>query len=383
MTTTLVPKSISQAEVAVAAGPAEPASKLRFRTLPARQLGAELTQAWSAMQQGDLTLQSPFFRPEYSELIATVRPDVFVTVALNRDEPLAFFPFQKHWRIGSPVGGALTDYQGAIARPGVQLDPRQLLRACGLASWRFDHLLSAQQQFAPYGLLQADSPCIDLSCGVENYIAQRRHGCRSDFSQLMRKQRKIHREVGTLRLELHSADPLCLASLIEWKSAQYRQTRTPNIFEYPWVRQVLDRALATRTADFEPCFTSLWAGDALVALILGLRSATVYHSWMTTYNSQFSSYSPGKLVLLELVQAAPSYGIRTIDLGRGREAYKQSFANVAVPVSEGIVELRPATRWLRRQWIAARERVRESPHRETFRAAWSWFRPLRDWVKYR
>ena len=361
---------------------AEPACH-KYRVLRAKDLGVELTQAWSAMQRDDVTLESPFFRPEYTALIASVRDDVHVAVALDRDEPLAFFPFQKRFRIGSPVGGVLTDYQGVIARPGVRLEPLVLLRACGLASWRFDHLLAAQQQFAAYGLLEADSPCIDLSCGVDSYIAERRHGCQSDFSQLLRKQRKVQREVGALTLELHSTDPLCLASLIEWKSAQYRQTRAPNIFAYPWVRQVIDRALQTRTAGFEPCFTSLWAGQSLMALILALRSGPVYHSWMTTYNPRFASYSPGKLMLLELIQAAPSCGIRTIDLGRGRESYKQSFANKAVPLSEGIVELRPTTRWLRRQWIAARERVRQSPHQDKIRAAWSWFRPLRDWVKYR
>jgi CelD/BcsL family acetyltransferase involved in cellulose biosynthesis len=104
---------------------------------------------------------------------------------------------------------------------------------------------------------------------------------------------------------------------------------------------------------------------------------------MTAYNRDFARYSPGRMLHLELIKAASELGIRCIDLGRGHEQYKLSFANGAIPLCEGVVERRPVTRWLRKGWLQARERVRESRYRDTIRAAWSWVRPLRDWTKYR
>jgi CelD/BcsL family acetyltransferase involved in cellulose biosynthesis len=362
--------------------PLEPTPGLQIRVLAGGSLGAELTQAWSAIQQADPALESPFFRPEYTQAVAAVRDDVFVAAVFRQDEPVAFFPYQRsRWGMGSPVGGPLTDYQGIIARPDVVLQPRQLLRTLGLAAWRFDHVPATQHAFAPFRLLEAESPRIDLSQGVAHYLAQR--GKSNDVYQTERLTRKIQREVGPLRLETDVRDLAILNQLIEWKSEQYRQTRTPNIFRYPWVNQLIQRMLLCRDREFSVTFTTLRVGDDVLAMLLSLRCGGIFHSWMTSYNRQYARFSPGRMLHLELIKAAPALGIHTIDLGRGHEPYKQSFANDAVPLCEGICERRPVTRWLRRRWLQAREWVRESPYRDAIRVPWSWVRPLRDWVKYR
>jgi CelD/BcsL family acetyltransferase involved in cellulose biosynthesis len=350
--------------------------------LPGRELGTELLQGWLAILQSNRRLESPFFRPEYTQAVASVRDDVLVAVAFQGEEPVAFFPFQRNaWKAGSPVGGPLTDYQGIVARSGTVIEPRQLLRACGLASWRFDHLLAAQAQFAPYRLLDAESPCIDLSCGLAQYLQQHRK-C-NDFCQTERLARKIQREIGPLRLELESCDRDVLNRLIQWKSQQYRQTRTPDIFQYAWVRQVVERLLDRREPGFSASISTLSVHGEILAIFLGLRSGDVCHSWMTTYNRDYARYSPGRMLHLELVKAAPELGIRAIDLGRGREQYKHSFANSAIPLWEGVVERRPLTRWFRTRWLHAREWVRDSRYADAIRVPWSWVRPLRDWMKYR
>lgn len=48
-------------------------------------------------------------------------------------------------------------------------------------------------------------------------------------------------------------------------------------------------------------------------------------------------YSPGTLLLLEMIAAGPSQGLSRIDLGKGRAFYKQRLANDAVPLVEGTV----------------------------------------------
>jgi CelD/BcsL family acetyltransferase involved in cellulose biosynthesis len=358
------------------------AASLELRVFPGRHLASELFHAWSEIQQSERALESPFFTPEYTQAIAAVRDDVHIAVAFRGEEPVAFFPFQRNaWNAGAPVGGPLTDYQGIVARAGIVLQPRELLQACGLASWRFDHLLAAQQQFAPFQFLVADSPGIDLSGGVEAYFKPRRKS--NDIYHAQRMGRKIEREVGSVRLAHHACDRDLLDRLIAWKSQQYRETRTPNIFDYPWVRQVVERLLGRDDGRLQTTLVALYAGDKVVSILVGLRAGDVLHSWITTYNRDFARYSPGRQLYMELIKAAPEQGIRLIDLGRGKEPYKRVFANTSVPLWEGIVERRPVTRWLRKTWVQARERVRESRYAHVIRLPWSWIRPLRDRMKYR
>src|SRR5690606_33846129 len=90
---------------------------------------------------------------------------------LNDDGlPTVFFPFQRgRGGIGRPVGVPLSDFQAVIARPETEWSVEELLHAAELRSWKFDHILTDQQQFAPYHHNGGISPFIDLSGGFEAY----------------------------------------------------------------------------------------------------------------------------------------------------------------------------------------------------------------------
>src|SRR5262249_21162452 len=86
-----------------------------------------------------------------------------------------FFPHQRHaLGIGRPIGAGLTDCQGLIAPPGLELDPRALLQACRLSVWEFDHLLAEQSAFAPYHAQTRVEPVMDLRDGFEAYAENAR-----------------------------------------------------------------------------------------------------------------------------------------------------------------------------------------------------------------
>src|SRR4051812_9415494 len=113
---------------------------MNFSVLPARQLTHEQTHAWAELQQENPLLASPFFRPEYTLAVAAVRDDVEVAVLEEGGRPVGFFPFQREWWAGGRVvGGRLTDYQGVIARPGLEWDAIELLRATRLSNYKFGH----------------------------------------------------------------------------------------------------------------------------------------------------------------------------------------------------------------------------------------------------
>jgi CelD/BcsL family acetyltransferase involved in cellulose biosynthesis len=85
--------------------------------------------------------------------------------------------------------------------------------------------------------------------------------------------------------------------------------------------------------------STLRAGDRLVAVHVGMRSPQVLHWWFPAYDRELARYSPGMILLFRLAEAAHSAGIRTIDLGKGDEDYKQRVMTRGVVIREGAVEM--------------------------------------------
>jgi hypothetical protein len=54
-------------------------------------------------------LVSPYLSPEFTQLMAAVRDDVFVAVLEQQGEAVGYFPYQRGaLRIGKPVGGVMS-----------------------------------------------------------------------------------------------------------------------------------------------------------------------------------------------------------------------------------------------------------------------------------
>ena len=83
----------------------------------------------------------------------------------------------------------------------------------------------------------------------------------------------------------------------------------------------------------------------------------------------------GGILLLRLAEEAATTGVRHIDLGKGDDVYKQSFATGGIPLVEGSVQLPSLTRDWRRARIAGRELLQRSP---TLNRAWTAVKSVRD-----
>jgi len=346
------------------------------------QLTTDDLGAWSTFQRDNPLLASPYFCPEFTLAVDAVRNDVEVAVMREADKPVGFLPYQRTmWNRGRPVGGRLSDFQAMIAMPGLQFDPLQLVQACGLSSWSFDHLLTSQESFAPFVWREADSPYIDLTDGFDVYMA-RRHNGRSLLSEYGQRRRKLTREVGPLRFEAHVSDPAILAKCIEWKAQQYRRTKLPNLFAFRWVLELFDKLLTVRSDAFSAMVSVLYAGDRIASINISLRSRNVLHAWFPSYDVELAHYSPGTLLWFETMQAANSIGIQRIDLGKGPEKFKRRFQSGATSVAEGTVDLQPATALLRRAWHKTRDLIRSSPLSVPARAPAQLIYRCRSWLEY-
>ena len=315
---------------------------VQLRVVRPSELGGAELDTWRALQRDDAALASPFLAPEFALAVDDARNDARVGVVEDAGQLVAFLAFSTtEDRNGAPIGATICDAQALVARAGFDWDPPALVHAAGLEVWDFDHLVATQKPFQPFHHTLHRSPIIDLSEGHDAYLEHVRARSKDVLPQVARRRRKLAREVGEVTLEWQTTDPDVLATLFTWKSAQYRETGVWDRFDQPWIVDVVQTLASTTTHALTGMLTTLRAGEHLVAVHFGLRGRDHLVWWFPAYDLNFANYSPGLILLVDLVAEATARGLQRIDLGRGEHHYKLRVATGAYDVAEGAV---PATR---------------------------------------
>lgn len=344
----------------------------------------ELTEAerttWLRLVETQPEFDGPYFRPEFTELVAGVRDDVRVAVLSEGGQPVGFLPLQKRGRTGRPVAGRLSDFHAVIVEPNVEWSVEDLLRGCDLRSWQFDHLLASQEPFDPHRWHTAPSYALDLADGYDAYEHRRRDAGASDIKQALRKSRKLHREFD-VRLET-VADDSAFGQLLAWKSAQYQRTGLTDVFSFGWTVELLRRLSAIDEPGFGGEFAALYANDELLAVHFGMRSANVLHYWFPAIGDGWDKFSPGLVLLIEVARRAAARGLWRIDLGKGDERYKTQFGSSSIEVAEGVAEAPGVAGFVRRGWRSTKQWVKASPFAGAARVPARLLRVVRDRAEF-
>ncbi|MGK5545832.1 GNAT family N-acetyltransferase [Streptomyces sp. URMC 127] len=325
------------------------------------ELTAADRAAWSALQEravedGSPQLANPFLAPEFALAVGRCRPGARIAVVREDGEPAGFFPYQRSaLGVGRAIGLGLSDAQGLIHRPGFQWDARELLHACGLSVWEFDHLVEGQKPFEIGASGSYRSPVVDVEQGFEPYLAVLRKQSPKFTRTTLAKERRLGRDIGGVRYVHDERDPEVLRTLISWKSAQYRRTGRSDRFARPWIARLVEQLFHTRTESFAGLLSVLYAGGRPVAAHFGLRSRRVLACWFPSYDPAFAKYSPGLVLHLRMAEGAAAAGLAYLDLGRGEKEYKNSLKTRELCVSEGWVT--------RRHPVALGHRARRAPVR--------------------
>lgn len=340
-----------------------------FEVIHPNDLGEPEVAAWRTLQRSTPQLANPFLAPEFTIAVGRLQPRARVAVLSDGPQVVGFFPFERRGMgRGVPIAAGLTDGQGLVHAPGLECDPRDLLRACGLATWEFDHLVGGQTVLEPRRALRAVSPVMDLSGGYTAYLDRLSPGFVAD---LRRKRRKLERDAGGLRFVLDSSDPAALRTVMAWKSAQYQRTGRFDRFSRPWIVALVEQLLEFRAGTFSGLLSMLYAADEPIAGHFGLRNGGALSAWFPAYDARFRKYSPGLLQHLLMAEEAAAQGIDHIDMGRGGKEYKDALKSRDLIVTEGRVVRRvpaAALHWAGRapgRWL--RNTVTEHP--SLFRAA--------------
>ncbi|HEX2313977.1 MAG TPA: GNAT family N-acetyltransferase [Thermomonospora sp.] len=304
------------------------------------ELGPAEIARWRTLQQSDPELGNPFLAPEFALGVGRFRPGARVAVVEDGGGTAAFFPFE-HGRagVGHPIGSGLTDLQGLVAPPGLRLDARDLLRACDLGVWDFDHLLAHQPTFAPYHRVRRVEPVMDLSGGFEAFAEEMRRAAPKTYKTIRYKERRLGREAGEVRYVFDCRDEAELDRLMAWKSAQYTRTGRVDRFARPWIVALVRHFHRTGFG----VLSVLYAGDRPVSAHFGLRCGSVMAGWFPAYDPAFARHSPGMIGHLRLARGCAEAGITEIAMGRGGKEFKEGLKGREIPIAEGRVA-RPLSR---------------------------------------
>ncbi len=317
---------------------------LSYRRKRAAELSPEDWQAWQNLlaQQTDMIWQSPYFQAEFSHQVSRIRPDLQVLLLYAEQRLVGVLPYHRHsaW-LATPVAEYLSDYHGPIIAPAfhAELNLSKLLRAMQVRRFSYNHLPKSWSQPAQAAWHSSRSLLLNLQQGYAAYqqelAAQRESGL---FKKIATAKRKLEQKYGPIRFEFASQNQRDFEALLTGKSQQFCRTvgAAQDIFAQSWIRRLMDNLLACQKPEFAGVFSSLHAGDTLIAGHFGLRSATSLHYWFPWYDTEYAEFSPGLILLALCAEYAAEAGLQRIDLGRGEQAYKQRFATDYVELAEGV-----------------------------------------------
>ncbi len=360
---------------------------MKISVIAAQELGASLVETWQLIQGNDTALRSPYYSPEFTQLVAAAGRAVKVAVIESQGGVQGFFPYEKDsWGRLKPVGQGLNDYHGLIANPGLDIDVASLLRACGGTYFGFNHMPLTQVVFTPFICFNSASPVMTLTGGWDAYVQRlcEAQNTRSPgiLTTIRQSMTRLARDKGQLRFEMHEGSVQVLEVLMRLKSEQWARTvgAANDPFAVPWIRQLMERALSTQGSGFRGALSTLYAGDKLVSSHFGLRAGATLHSWFPVYDLAYAYYQPGLILLKNIAEQGAREGLTEIDLGRGTAGYKMRFKTDLIPLGEGAVS-RPAilataamtAKWAKaslaadprvirlRQWTASRQKTEKAP----------------------
>jgi CelD/BcsL family acetyltransferase involved in cellulose biosynthesis len=323
---------------------------MKVSVIAAHELDARLETRWKQMLHGNDSLRSPYYRPEFLQVVARSGGERLVQLAVleSGGEIHGFFPHEtsRSGRMFS-IGGGLNDYHGLIADRELQITPGDLLSACNARYFSFNHLPLTQTLFAPYVRWCSASPVMDVRGDWASYVSRlcEVQSTKSPgiLTNVRTSERRLERDKGPIRFELNEPD----ASVLEWimrlKSEQWQRTygAASDAFAQSRVRKILYGCMDVRSADFKGVICSLYAGDQLVSAHFGLQTSRTLHYWFPVYDPDFAYYQPGLILLKKLAEQVSREGVEQIDLGRGLQSYKNRFKTGEIPLGEGAIS-RPA-----------------------------------------
>jgi hypothetical protein len=153
----------------------------------------------------------------------------------------------------------------------------------------------------------------------ERHFAGRRKNLPRDSRA---KRKRLEKDLGSISVLFDDRRPEVFDNCVAWKSRQCARTGVPDQFGRPENAQLF-RVLSAKGV---LPISSISAGDRLLAVHFGALESDVFYSWVAAYDPELGRYSPGRLLLEEILRECQERGLREFDFGIGNTPYKWHYA---------------------------------------------------------
>jgi CelD/BcsL family acetyltransferase involved in cellulose biosynthesis len=312
---------------------------MRIDVLRPSELTPAHLAAWRAFQAADAALASPFLTPEWPLAVeAAGAGDVRIAVQSTDARPQAFLAVKRGRYTAMAAGAPLSDAQAVLAAPGARIDLTAMLSALGVQRFDFTHAPTSDSILAPGFRGRTDTHFVDLTGGWAGYQAELKARKSDLIRDAGRRTRRAEKEVGAVRFTLDNTNLDDFRQVLDWKRAQYAETRQTDVLRPAWSRRLLEQLFETREPAFGTRFSTLHIGDRLACGHLALCAGDLAYAWFIAHHCDFSRHSPGLVLMVELTRHLAEEGRwRAFDLGPGDYLFKQRLCNAERPLAYGFV----------------------------------------------
>jgi CelD/BcsL family acetyltransferase involved in cellulose biosynthesis len=315
-----------------------PAPALQFKRIRIADLSADDRTRWRNICSQKTPPASPLVSPDFAELIARERNDVWCILAHQNAQLVAAMAVHlRPWGFARPVGAPFDDTSGPVVAQGINLNLADMLAGAKIDSYR-----AGASCAAPQHCMQITGGNASETHGIylgdkspAEYLEQQRSLYSKRFKNFRRLSRKLETERGVLEFRWGAPDPERLAMLLSWKRDQFHQTGLLDVTAAKLSAKVLRLAAAARASDtnnLSGFMTELLIDGRLITGHFGIRNATNFHPWIAAYDPVYSDYAPGMQLLHKVTEHMREMDLIYYDLAEGHDHYKKYFAAHALPV---------------------------------------------------
>ncbi|MEM7637905.1 MAG: GNAT family N-acetyltransferase [Pseudomonadota bacterium] len=310
---------------------------MKFELYRPQDLSAEQWQIYAALRDARSIYDDPFFDPDFARLVGEVREDTRIGFASDKDGVFAVWAL--HIRPGNwarPIGAPFSDWNGPILAENTHLSAQEILAGfdiSGLTTQGFQPLSAAPTD----ELDRIGANVTDLSQGWQAFIADQEARWPKHFKKMRRVYRNVDRDFSGPQFTWDDRRDDSFDRLMTLKREQYARTGYYDVLNAPWTRSLFDRLRHFEGPRLRTRMSSLYFGDQIAAGEFNLQSDTVLHGWITAFDQAYSKYSPGNILVQEVLARMNEAGLVLYDSGPGLDHYKRHYSNAQIAIESGVL----------------------------------------------
>lgn len=296
-----------------------------------------LWQAAADLQARCPDRADPLFSPHLARLLAPLRSDTHLICAHDENRLIAFWPL--HVRPGGwarPLAGPFSDWHAPLIDPEHVQDPASLLRRAGLRGITVTAYKPAAGEPLRAGE-RVGAHITELGGDYAAWYEHQRSLFPRHFKKMRQKRRHLERDFGKVEYSLDDRSEETFETILQLKRAQYAATGRHDVLAAPWAQSFVRALRDNGIPSLHLRTVSLYLDGRFAAGEIMICSQTVVHGWLTAYDQDFATYSPGFLVVEAILEDMLHRGQHIYDSGPGQDYYKKYYTNHMVPVDQGVL----------------------------------------------